>query len=184
MATASTFRHVRGDTKPVCVQPADNEKIEVGDLVYLDPTTHKAKRASSMVDQGSLALNQDAFQQYFLGVCLQKTGLETNETSFNLTTTKTAIMVATAGDFRFDCASTTWYLGSLVAAVENGDGNALEDQKVALVAAGSESKAIGVAVPNSPELGVAKTSVVVRIKSTILDAGVLSQVAGSSSGAI
>lgn len=181
---ASTFRHLRGDTKPVTVKPATGEKIEVGDLVYLDPTTNTVKRASSMIDQGSLALNQDAFQQYFLGVALQKSGLETNETSFNLTTTQTYIEVATAGEFLFDCASYAWSLGELVAAVENSDGDALRNQNVVAVSATSYSKAIGVAVPFGPCLGVAKTQVAVRIKSTIMDFGVQAQVAGSSSGAI
>lgn len=165
----NTFRYRRGDTQPIFLAPASATVIEIGDLVYLDPGTSKPKPASAMIDQGSEALNQDAFQQYFLGVAEQQ----------SRSGDAAKIRIATAGEFEFDCASATFNLGDLVGADENGDGNALLDQTVVGVTA--ETKAIGRAAQAEAS---ATTKVLVRIASTIMQGGVQAQEAGSSSGAI
>jgi hypothetical protein len=181
---ASKLRYRRGDIKPIIAVWDSTYPIEKGDLLFRDPITKKARPFSSMVDQGSLALNQDTAQELFLGVAHEKVGLQTGETSFNLNTNDGYVVVATAGEFEFDCASYAWGLGDLVAPCEKASGTALENQKVVAVAAGSESKAIGKAVPNRAYLGVANTTIVVAIKSTIMDSGLLQQIAGSSSGTV
>lgn len=184
---SSKARYLYGDTAPVSVIADADYPIEVGDLLFKH-TDGKARPASAMVDQGTLALNQDAFQQYFLGVSMQKNGLQSGETApmFNQAEHSPAnvIQVATAGVFLFDCASHTFVTGELVGACEKSSGTALENQKVAPLAAGSESKSIGQAVPTANQLGNATTQVAVRIQSTIVGGGVQSQIAGSSSGAI
>lgn len=166
---ADTMRYRRGDTKPVFVAPASATEIEVGDLLYLDPTTSQPKTASQMTDQGTESLNQDAFQQYFLGVAEQ--GSDSGDTD--------PIRIATEGEFEFACDSATFTVGDLVGADENSDGDGLLDQ--AVKAAASASLAIG-RVPKT--YATATTSVLVRIKSTIMEGGIQSQVAGSSSGVI
>ncbi|MEI8374817.1 MAG: hypothetical protein WCJ35_18490 [Planctomycetota bacterium] len=183
---SSTFRHRNGETNPVAVLCDSATPIEIGDLLYLDPVSSKAKPASAMADQATATLNQDAFQQFFLGVALQKNGLQSGETvPLNSTLTHVpanVIEVATTGDFEFDCASATWILGALVGACEKASGTALENQKV--VTAASASLVIGKAVPEPNAIGNARTSVIVRIRSTILDGGIQNQVTGSSSGAV
>jgi len=163
---SNQMRYRRGDTNPVFIAPASDTVIEIGDLVFLDWTTHAPKPASDLPDQGSEALNQDTFQQYFLGVAEQQS--RDGDTD--------PIRVATTGEFEFDCASATFNLGALVGCDEAAGGTALLDQTVVGVA--SESLAVGrVAQPEA----VAVTTVLVRIKSTIMEGGVAAQVAGSSS---
>jgi hypothetical protein len=187
---SSVLRYRRGDCKPVTVLRDTTYAIEKGDLIFLDKqaSTFKARPASSMVDQGSLVKNQEAFRDFFLGVAMEKIGAQTSET-FPLgspvgSLPTATLLVATAGEFEFDCASTTWNLGDLVGPCETSAGTALEDQKVAQVAIGSEKYAIGKAVPEADALGNAKTTVVVRIKSTIIEDGIDTQITISSSGAI
>jgi len=163
---SNTFRYRRGDTNPVFVAPASATVIEIGDLLYLDPSTKKPKPASAMNDQGSEALNQDIFQEHFLGVAEQASAA--GETA--------KIRVATRGEFEFDCASATFDIGDLVGADENADGDGLLDQTVVAVA--SETLAIGRVAQSE---ATATTKVLVRIKSTIMEGGVQAQPSGSSS---
>jgi hypothetical protein len=181
---ASTARYRSGDTNPIAALCEPATPIEVGDLLYQDPVSKKAKPAAAMANQGSEVLNQDAFQQFFLGVALQKNGLQSSEVVPLNSTLNHAntIEVATTGDFDFDCASAAWNTGDLVGAANNSGGTALLNQTVK--AAASATRAIGRAVPEASAIAAARTSVVVRIKSTILEAGVLSQAAGSSSGVV
>lgn len=166
---SNTMRWRRGDTKPVFMTPASATVIEIGDLLYLDPTTSKPKNAAAMTDQGSLALNQDAFQQYFLGVAEQQS--RSGDTD--------PIRIATAGVFEFACAAATFDPGDMVGGCETTAGTALEDQKV--VAVTGESKAIGVV---NKQYSSNTTVVEVGIHSTIMRDAIQAQVAGSSSGAI
>lgn len=183
---SSKFRYVRGDCKPIACLADSSTPIEVGDLLYQDPTTKKVKPASAMIDQGSETLNQDAFQQFFMGVAMQKNGAQSGETlPLNSTVNHSpanTIEVATAGQFAFECNATAWGTGDLVGACEKSSGTALENQKVK--AATSASLAIGRAVPGAGQIGVSLTSVTVDIRSTIMNGGVVNQVAGSSSGAV
>lgn len=168
---SNNVRYRNGDTNPVFIAPASATVIEIGDLCFLDPVSGAPEPASSQIDQGSLTLNQDAFQQYFLGVAMDASAAgETDAVGF-----------ATTGNFEFTCASATFSLGGLIAAVEDSTGEALEDQAVVTVAAGNESSAIGRV--NKPE-AVAVTKIEVRIFSTIMGGGVQPQVAGSSSGPV
>ncbi len=76
---ASTARYVSGDCKPTAVKCDPNYPIEVGDLLFLEPSNNLARPASALVNQGSEALNQGALHDVFLGVALQKNGLQSNE---------------------------------------------------------------------------------------------------------
>jgi hypothetical protein len=177
-----TFRYRKGDAKPVVMLPDTTYAIHIGDLVFQDPSTGKARPASSMVDQGSLALNQGALHDLFAGVAVQRGGkLETGEVSFNLHPLPDQIVVATAGEFEFDCASATLVPGDLIGGCENAGGTALVNQKVVKVA--TVDLAIGRAVPPANALGNARTTVMVRIESSLFG-GSQKVVAGSSSGTV
>ena len=76
---ASNARYVSGDCKPIAVKCDPSYPIEVGDLLFLEPSNNLARPARAMVNQGSQALNQGAFHDVFLGVALQKNGLQPNE---------------------------------------------------------------------------------------------------------
>ena len=73
---ANTMRWRYGDTNPVMLPVLTATVIQIGDLVYLD--TNNAKPASSIPDQGSLAQNQQAFKQAFVGVAMQASTLGDN----------------------------------------------------------------------------------------------------------
>jgi len=183
---ASTARYVSGDCKPTAVKCDPNYPIEVGDLLFLEPSNNLARPASAMVNQGSLALNQGAFHDVFLGVALQKNGTQTNEVvPLNSTINHSpanVIEAATAGRFLFPCAATAWNPGNLVGPVNNSGGTALQDQSVGSVA--SSALAVGRAAPAADEIGVSLTQVIVQIESTIMGGGAQTAVAGSSSGAV
>lgn len=158
-----------GDTQPVFIAPASASVINIGDNCFIDPDTHEPKSAGDMLDQGSLTLNQDAFQMYYLGVAEQASPAgETAEIRF-----------ATGGVFEFDCASATFNLGDLVGLCETSAGTALEPKKVVAVAL--PSLAIGRVVK---KYATATTKVLVRVVSTIMNSGIQAQAVGSSSGAV
>ncbi len=183
---ASTARYVSGDCKPIAVKCDPSYPIEVGDLLFLEPSNNLARPASAMVNQGSLALNQGAFHDTFLGVALQKNGLQTNEvvplnSTLNHSPANT-IECATAGRFLYPCAATAWNPGNLVGPVNNTGNTALLNQSVASVAGTGLS--IGRAAPAADEIGVSLTQVIVQIESTVMGGGTQTPVAGTSSGAV
>ncbi len=166
---ADVFRWVRGDIKQVDATPASATVIEVGDLLYMDPTAKKPKNAAAMVDQGTENLNKDTFQMYFLGVAMGRSRSGDTE----------KIPIATAGVFEFPCDADQWYIGEMASAQEAASGTALEDQKVIVTT--SESYAIGVVADDSV---AAATKARIEIRSTIMRRSLQAQVVGSSSGAI
>ena len=180
---ASTARYRSGPTNPIAVKCDPNFPIEVGDLLFQDPVSRLAKPAAGMKNQGSEALNQSTFHDFFLGVALQKNGAQPNE-ALPLNSTvehspSNVIEAATTGEFEFDCG---WNTGDLVGLANNSAGTALQNQFVKPVTA--VSAAIGRAVPEAAAIGSANVSVGVRIQSSILEAGVQNEVAGTSSGAV
>jgi hypothetical protein len=141
--------------------------IDIGDLCFLHPTSGP-KAASGLLDQKDEGLNQDAFQQYFLGVAMGRSRSgDTAKIPFN-----------TAGEHEFACASATFTVGNMVMTYELTT-NVLGDQNV--VVATEESSAIGVVAKTYAS---ATTKVLVRIRSTIMREALQAQVVGSSSGPI
>ena len=113
---SSNARYVSGDCKPIAVKCDPNYPIEVGDLLFLEPSNNLARPASAMINQGSLVLNQGALHDVFLGVALQKNGLQTGEvvplnSTLNHSPANT-IEAATAGRFLYPCAATAWNPGA------------------------------------------------------------------------
>ncbi len=177
------FRYRRGDTKPILMVPDSSVAIHVGDLVFQDPATKKARSAATLINQGSETLNQQTLHDLFAGVALQRGGaLETGEVSFNLNPLPGQIVVATAGEFEFDCPATAFQPGDLVGGSNNTAGTLLLAQQVKKVTAVANS--IGVAVPEAAAIGQSRTSVVIRISNTIIDGGEQAPVPGTSSGAV
>ena len=183
---SSTARYVAGDCKPIAVKCDPSYPIEVGDLLFLEPSNNLARPASALLNQGSQALNQGALHDVFLGVALQKNGLQTNETvplnSAIIHSPANTIECATAGRFLFPCAATSWNPGNLVGAVNNAGNTGLQNQVVGAVA--NTSLSIGRAAPAADEIGVSLTQVIVQIESTIMGGGTQNVVSGSSSGAV
>ena len=180
---SDTFRYRRGDTKPILMVPDSAAPIHIGNLVFQDPSTKKARTAAAMINQGSESLNQETLHDLFAGVALQRGGaLKSGEVSFNLNPLPGQIVVATAGEFEFDCPATSFQPGNLVGGCNNTGGTALLPQQVKQVSFVANS--IGVAVPEANAIGQSRTSVVVRIVSTAIDGGEQNVVPGSSSGAV
>ncbi|MEM9187447.1 MAG: hypothetical protein AAGB00_13225 [Planctomycetota bacterium] len=119
---ANTMRWRYGSTNPVMLPVDAATVIEIGDLLYLD--TDDAKPASALADQGTESLNQQAFQDRFVGVAMQCSAA--GETA--------PIRAATSGVFEFDCDASTHEVGALLGTAEDPGGAALEDQKLAAVA--------------------------------------------------
>jgi hypothetical protein len=137
------------------MMPVDSGTIiEIGDLVLLD--ADDAKPASSQVDQGTEAANQQLFHDVFLGVAMQASPSGAAQ----------PIRVATAGVFEFDCLSTTLEVGDLLGPDENAGGSALLNQTVAEVT--SANAAVGRCVKR---LNPAGTKVLVDIVSSVVKGG-------------
>lgn len=164
----SDMTNRRGDLKPVFLAVASANVINYGDLCFLHPTSGP-KAASGLIDQGSETLNQDAFQQYFLGVAMGRS--RSGDTA--------KIPFATVGEHEFACASATFTVGNMIATLEDSTNAALEDQKVIVIT--EESSAIAVVAKTYAD---ATTKVLVRIRSTIMREALQAQVVGSSSGPI
>lgn len=162
---ANTLRYRSGDTDPRFLAIGSTVVIEVGDLLYRDPDDNSIHPASDMTDTLTEALNQDTFQQYFVGVAEQQ--------SISGDTAK--IRVSTKGCFEFDIDSDTWEAGALIGIAEAASGTALEDQKVKEVT--TATKAIGRA---HERITTAATKILVDIVSTIFHGGIQQTIAGSS----
>jgi hypothetical protein len=162
--------------------PDTGYPIHIGDLLFQDPNTKKARSVASMINQGSKTLNQQTLHDIFAGVALQRGGeLESGEVSFNLNPLPPQLIVAGGGMFLFGCAATAWQPGDWVGAAANTAGTGLQTQTVEKVSA--LSNAIGIAVPLPNAIGQSRTTVAVRILSSLLG-GVPTLAPGSSSGTV
>ncbi|MGL4512307.1 MAG: hypothetical protein ACRCT8_04395 [Lacipirellulaceae bacterium] len=148
----NTMRWRYGDTNPVMMAPASEGAIEIGDLLYLDDGV--ANPASLMQDQETLVLNQQAFQDVFLGVAMQASAVGSTA----------PIRVATTGVFEFDCAPLSFPIGALVGATENTAGTLLERQRVgtAVSVAGAIGRCAKATAAAAPRVLVDVVSTVTR----------------------
>jgi len=173
----SQFRYVGGDIKPILLPTDPLHPIEEGDLVFRHPANGCAWPAADMANQGTKALNQDAFQQYFAGVAMNKVGLQSGEKSFRLMTDPGYVSVATEGDFSYPCPSNQYAAGDLVGVFADTNGCASQEVDTAA----SPSLAIGQAKPGVAGVKSAVTEITVAIRSTLMNP-IEAQVAGSGSG--
>lgn len=159
---ASVMRYRSGVVSYLALPTANDgaaaHAIEVGDLVYVAGGI--AYPASHYADGGTAAQNRANFAQAFVGVAVQKIGLQTGETTAKLTTDSGWVLVAISGDFEYDCASTSWAPGDLVGVYNDATNNS--DQTVAKVTALNE--AIGTARVPYAALGTAQTTIIVSLR--------------------
>jgi hypothetical protein len=169
---ASVNRYRTGACETVVMPDNASYPINVGDILYQVSGT--VYPASALANQGSQALNQAYLAAHFAGIALSKDGLQTGETSARLTTAKGHVLVGVSGDFEFPCAATAFKTGDYVGGlnITTGSANTLEDQKVAKVTL--DSAAIGIAKVAVNDIGATITSVIVSIKSPLMDEGVTS----------
>jgi hypothetical protein len=160
MASVSRYRggNVSFRAYPTANDAAVAHAIEVGDLVYV--ASNVAYAASHLVDAGSADDNRASLAAKFVGVAVQKIGLQTGETSARYTTDPGWILVAESGDFELDCASTSWNQNDLVGVYT--DGTSCSDQNVAKVTA--YDQVIGTARVPYNSLGDATTTVIVSLR--------------------
>ena len=122
--------------------------IEIGDLLYQE--VDDIRPASDATYGASLAITQANFAKQFKGVAMSAS--QSGETE--------PVLVATEGDFEFDCASATFEIGDMVGADDNAGGTALTDQQV--IGMGEEAlSAIGFV---TKRVSAAATTVEISIK--------------------
>lgn len=160
---ANNMRWRWGETNPVCVDIGQSVAVEIGDLVYLD--SGSVYPASHLTYSGTLSANQTSFGGKFLGVSMQAkpSGLSGK------------IRVATSGVFSFDCASSTFSFGDLVAPTANSASTAFENQKIA--ATTTPAAAVGRVVRAE---SANTTSVYIQICSSVIGTRPASSSASSS----
>jgi len=154
---ADVFRYRHGVANPrVSKAPASATLIEIGDLIYQDPSTDVPYPASSQADQGSEGANQDLFHDNFLGVAAQRSRVGDTD----------AIRVDTTAVFAFACPSGTWELGDFAGVDENAAGTGLLDQTVTSVTIA------GFAIGRcAKRVASADTEVLIEITSTVMYGG-------------
>ena len=130
------------------------EVSEIGDLLYVE--AGYAKAASSAAVQLDKADNQEQFHNVFLGVAMQSSPAGESR----------SIRVATTGAFEFDCLSTAFDLGELLAPDEDSGGTFLEPQIVTKVSL--TTHAIGRCTKQED---TATTKVLIDIVSSVLRGG-------------
>ena len=170
----SSILRYRGGPVETQFYPIDPHfPVQGSDLVYLQP----AGATVAVVDaygvnhipaagcaipvqffpaQGTVAETQDAVQSCFLGVALQKVGLQNGEQSFlpPQTINPGWVEVALSGNFEFDCAAnTSWTPNGLVAVAAFGTGTVGSttvgaDLSKQVASASATAMAIGVARPS------------------------------------
>ena len=131
---ASIARYLSGrHPKPVLCDP--NYPIEVGDLLFREPTNNLARPASRAGQPGQPDPQPAAFHNQFLGVALQKNGVQPNEVvPLNSTISHSppnVIEVATTGMFEYQLAAATAFNGGEFVGPANDSGStALQNQVV------------------------------------------------------
>jgi hypothetical protein len=151
---ANTMRWRYGDTNPVMMPVADDTEIEIGDLVYA--AAGLARPAGALADLGTLAANQEAFHDAFVGVAMQCSPAGAEE----------PIRVATSGVFEMDCLSATLDVGDCLGPDEGVAGLELLNQTVVKVA--TPNLAIGRC---AKRVNPAGTRALVDVVSTLLRGG-------------
>lgn len=153
-------RWVRGEDNETLFTTKTGIDYFIGDLLYVDTGDgNTVKPAGSFVWDTNLATSQETFIDTFAGVSCN--AVLAAQTARKLRT-------STTGVWRFDCAAlaSATRAGTPVGPAKQS-GNLLEPQKVAVVA--TTDLAIGVLDEDAP---VGATSVLVRIKSAVLEKGV------------
>jgi len=130
-----------GDTNPVILPVEVGHTVEIGDLVYLD--VDSARPISSLPDLGTLAANQEAMHDQFLGVAMQASG----------TGGADAVRIATSGVFEFQCVTEAFEVGDLIGGREEGTGTQLDKQIVTGVARKSSDRPVREAGTNTRKQG-------------------------------
>lgn len=149
------FRYRYGDTNPVEAAVDSAVVIEIGDLVAL--VSGKAVPADDFADSGTLAENQEAFHDLFLGVAQQRSRAGDTD----------PIRVATSGTFEFDIASATLGLGALVGPAGTGEANAVGVANQTVISVATPNLAVG----RVQDAIASATKVKVNVESVIMTGG-------------
>ena len=156
---ANVMRYRGGDTRPQVFKTNPANPINEGDLLYKD-SDGTVKPASAMGSTGT----QATFAPLFAGVALWRSGLQPGEWTPTRTMDVGYVLVATSGDFEFDCPKQQWTPGQLVGVAVGASGP--KNQQVDTTAA--SASAIGFAAPGVVSLKNPASSIVVRITSAIM----------------
>ncbi len=144
---ANTFRLIRGEPRTIALPKYSADAIEIGDLLYWDATTNAVRNAVTV----SGADYATKFAAAFVGVALSAHDAGSTGN----------VLVATDGDFQFDCPSGAKY--DVTDGVAIGNGTAVANQTVVKTATAGEIIGRVLALKAS-----AGTTVQVRIKSKLM----------------
>lgn len=149
-------RHRFFETRDVLVAKVNAATVvAVGDHILID-SNGLAYPASSETWNTDLATTQGLAHDKFLGIALAASAA--GETDL--------LRVGTMGDYEFPCASATFKVGDYVGPAKQ-TGNALENQKVVAVANA------GLASGRVVKAGTSLTSVLIRVRGTMTEGGVV-----------
>ena len=171
---ASTARYVSGDCNPTAVKCDPNYPIEVGDLLFLEPSNNLARPArrwstrAARPEPGRVPRRVPG-----RGLAEERPADRTRPCRLNSTINHSpanVIECATAGRFLFPCAATAWNAGELVGAGQqqrqHGAAEPVRERP-----SPTPRLAIGRAAPAADEIGVSLTQVIVQIESTVMGGG-------------
>lgn len=114
---ANKFRLIRGEPNVLSLPKYASDAIEIGDLLYYD-TTNDAARNAETITGADYATKVTNFAGAFVGVAMSAHPAGNTDN----------ILVATEGDFEFDCPTGAAY--DVTDGVQVGNGTAVGDQTV------------------------------------------------------
>lgn len=147
---ANMFRFIRGEPRCITLPKLAADAIEIGDLLWWD-STNGAVRNAETVGGADYATKAANFAAAFVGVALSAHDAGSTGN----------VLVATDGDFEFDCPSGTAY--TVLDGVQIGNGTAVQDQTV--VKTGTAANMLGRVLSPKTSAG---TRTQIRIKSKVV----------------
>ncbi|WP_347245373.1 DUF2190 family protein [Thermogutta sp.] len=114
---ANMFRLIRGEPNSLSLPKYASDSIDIGDLLFWD-STNSAVRPASAVSGADYATKAANFAAAFVGVAMSSHAAGSTDN----------VLVATNGDFEFDCPTGTAYVP--LDGVQIGNGSAVANQTV------------------------------------------------------
>jgi hypothetical protein len=114
---ANMFRFIRGEPRVLYLPKYSADSIDIGDLLFWD-ATNGAVRPAAAVSGTDYATKAANFAAAFVGVAMSAHAANTTDD----------VMVATDGDFEYDCPTGTAY--APLDGVQIGNGSAVANQTV------------------------------------------------------
>jgi hypothetical protein len=149
---------MRGDAATVPFPASQSYPFEKGDVLYIHPSDGTLRPAASMGVQAGNVDAQLAVAANCVGVAWQKNGLPAGDSTFRQNQNfDEVVLVATGGDWEFDCPAQNFTSGQQVGM--HASGGSIPDSQTVDALQGNPSTTGGGNAPQSQSIGIAVVQV-------------------------